>query len=121
MFLSSNPSAGVFFFSFQSFPQALQIFKKQKGNDRCFSHFFPQDIEIYLGGYESLLELSKGDGAAAGGGEERRRKIRVGSIIFMVRSAKHHNLREDKGLEGEQGWKGELKPLCCENVKNCFE
>ncbi len=84
------------------------------------SHFFQtKDIKIYTGGYDALLALSKGDGIA--GGEERRWKIRVGSIIYMVRSAKHVRLREDKGLRGQQAWSGELKPLCCECVKFFFE
>ncbi len=44
---------------------------------------------LYEGGYRKFLDLVRG------------RKVRPGSLVYMVRSVKHHVYREDKAVEKE--------------------
>ncbi len=53
---------------------------------------------LYEGGYRKFLDLVRG------------RKVRPGSLVYMVRSVKHHVYREDKAVEKEGARSESLTP-----------
>ncbi len=58
--------------------------------DKKNTKHFIQSIELYEGGYRKFLDLVRGF------------KVRPGSLVYMVRSVKHHVYREDKAVQKEE-------------------